>query len=39
MATPDTRSPLHLSTDTWTILLVIVLGLLIRFGLLRSIAW
>lgn len=39
MATPGTRPSFQLSTDTWTILLVIALGLLIRFGLLRSIAW
>jgi hypothetical protein len=39
MSTPGTRPSFQLSTDTWTILLVIALGLLIRFGLLRSIAW
>lgn len=39
MSTPNTRPSFQLSTDTWTILLVIALGLLIRFGLLRSIAW
>lgn len=39
MSTPNTRPSLSLSTDTWTILLVIALGLLIRFGLLKSIAW
>ena len=39
MSTPDTRSSLRLSTDTWAILLAAALGLLIRFGLLRSIAW
>jgi hypothetical protein len=35
----NTRPSFQLSTDTWTILLVIALGLLIRFGLLKSIAW
>ena len=40
MATPSTRRPsLSLSTDTWAILLAAALGLIIRFGLLRSIAW
>jgi len=29
----------RISIDTWTILLVIALGLLIRFGLLKSVAW
>jgi hypothetical protein len=39
MSTPGTRSSLRLSTDTWAILLAAALGLLIRFGLLKSIAW
>ncbi|MCU1251382.1 MAG: hypothetical protein JWQ49_4411 [Edaphobacter sp.] len=39
MATPGTRTPLTLSTDTWAILLAAALGLLIRFGLLKTIAW
>jgi hypothetical protein len=39
MATPSTRPSLRLSTDTWAILLAAALGLLIRFGFLRSIAW
>jgi hypothetical protein len=39
MSTPATRSSLHLSTDTWAILLAAALGLIIRFGLLKSIAW
>jgi hypothetical protein len=39
MSTPSTRSNLILSTDTWAILLAAALGLLIRFGLLKSIAW
>jgi hypothetical protein len=39
MATPTTRSTLSLSTDTWAILLAAVVGLIIRFGLLKSIAW
>jgi hypothetical protein len=39
MSTPSTRPSLRLSTDTWTIILVIALGLLIRFGLLTTIAW
>jgi hypothetical protein len=39
MSTPGTRSSLHLSTDTWAILLAAALGLIIRFGLLKSIAW
>jgi hypothetical protein len=39
MNTPSTRTPLALSTDTWAILLAAALGLAIRFGLLKSIAW
>jgi len=39
MSTPGTRQSFHLSTDGWAILLAAALGLLIRFGLLRSIAW
>jgi hypothetical protein len=39
MSTPATRSNFNLSTDTWAILLAAVLGLIIRFGLLKSIAW
>jgi hypothetical protein len=39
MSTPSTPSTFHLSTDTWAILLAAALGLLIRFGLLKSIAW
>jgi hypothetical protein len=39
MSTPGTRSSLHLSTDTWAILLAAALGLIIRFGLFKSIAW
>jgi hypothetical protein len=39
MSTPGTRPFLNLSTDTWAILLVIAVGLLIRFGLLKTIAW
>jgi len=35
MSTLRTR----LSTDTWAILLAAALGLLIRFGLFRTIAW
>ena len=35
MSTLRTR----LSTDTWAILLAAALGLAIRFGLLRTIAW
>ncbi|MEI9981093.1 MAG: hypothetical protein WDN23_19210 [Edaphobacter sp.] len=31
--------PSALSTDAWAILLAAALGLLIRFGLLRTIAW
>ncbi len=38
MSTPSTRT-FHLSTDAWAILLAAALGLLIRFGLLRTIAW
>jgi hypothetical protein len=37
MSTPSTRATL--STDTWAILLAAALGLIIRFGLLKSIAW
>jgi hypothetical protein len=39
MSTPSTRSPISLSTDTWAILLAAALGLIIRFGFLKSIAW
>jgi hypothetical protein len=39
MSTPSTRLSLHLSTDAWAILLATALGLLIRFGLLKTIAW
>ncbi len=39
MATPSTRPSLSLSTDAWAILLAAALGLIIRFGLLKSIAW
>jgi hypothetical protein len=39
MSTPGTRSSIQLSTDTWAILLAAALGLVIRFGLLKSIAW
>jgi hypothetical protein len=39
MSTPSTRSSLRLSTDAWAILLAAALGLLIRFGLLKTIAW
>ena len=39
MSTPGTRSSLRLSTDAWAILLAAALGLLIRFSLLKSIAW
>jgi hypothetical protein len=35
MSTLRTR----LSTDAWAILLAAALGLIIRFGLLRSVAW
>jgi hypothetical protein len=39
MSTPRIRPSLHLSTDAWAILLAAALGLLIRFGLLKSLAW
>ncbi len=39
MSTPKTRPSFRLSTDAWAILLATALGLAIRFGLLRSIAW
>ena len=39
MSTPGTRSSFHLSFDTWAILLAAALGLIIRFGLVKSIAW
>ena len=40
MSTPNTRRPsLSLSTDTWAILAAAALGLLIRFSLLKTIAW
>ena len=39
MSTPSTRTSFNLSTDAWAILLASALGLLIRFGLLKTIAW
>jgi hypothetical protein len=39
MSTPTVRTPFRLSTDAWAILLAAALGLLIRFGFLKSIAW
>jgi hypothetical protein len=39
MSTPATRTSFSLSTDAWAILLAAALGLIIRFGLLKSIAW
>jgi hypothetical protein len=39
MSTPRTRLFPHLSTDAWAILLAAAFGLLIRFGLLKTIAW
>ncbi len=33
------RSSSRISTDTWAILLAAALGLIIRFGLLKNIAW
>jgi hypothetical protein len=39
MSTPSTRPNFRLSTDAWAILLATALGLAIRFGLLKSIAW
>ena len=39
MSTPSTRPSFRLSTDAWAILLAAALGLIIRFGLLKSIAW
>ena len=39
MSTPGTRRSFQLSTDAWAILLAAALGLIIRFGLLRTIAW
>jgi hypothetical protein len=40
MATTPSARPSHrISTDTWAILLAAALGLAIRFGLLKSIAW
>jgi hypothetical protein len=39
MSTPSTSPNFNLSTDTWAILLAAALGLIIRFGLLKSIAW
>ena len=39
MSTPSTRTSFSLSTDAWAILLAAALGLIIRFGLLKSIAW
>jgi hypothetical protein len=34
---PQTRP--RISTDTWAILLATALGLLIRFGIFKNIAW
>jgi hypothetical protein len=43
MSTPGNRPSLslspRLSVDTWAILLAAALGLIIRFGLLKTIAW
>jgi hypothetical protein len=39
MSTPSTRPSFRLSTDAWAILLAAALGLIIRFGLLKTIAW
>jgi hypothetical protein len=40
MATPtSTSSSFRLSTDAWAILIAAAFGLIIRFGLLRTIAW
>jgi hypothetical protein len=39
MATPNTSSSFRLSTDAWAILIAAAFGLIIRFGLLRAIAW
>jgi hypothetical protein len=39
MSTLNTRPSLRLSTDAWAILLAAALGLLIRFGIFKSIAW
>jgi hypothetical protein len=39
MSTPSTRPSFRLSTDAWAILLAAAVGLLIRFGLLKTIAW
>jgi hypothetical protein len=39
MSTPSTPSSFRISTDGWAILIAAALGLIIRFGLLRSIAW
>jgi hypothetical protein len=37
--TPGSASSFRLSTDAWAILLAAAVGLIIRFGLLKSIAW
>jgi|UPI000363A7D3 hypothetical protein len=39
MSTPRTRLFPRLSTDAWAILAAAALGLLIRFSLLKTIAW
>jgi hypothetical protein len=39
MSTPRTSSSFRLSTDAWAILLATALGLIIRFGLVKTIAW
>lgn len=37
MSTPRTR--LSLSTDTWAIVLSLVLAVIVRVGLLKTVAW
>jgi hypothetical protein len=39
MSTLRTRPSFRLSTDAWAILLATALGLIIRFGLVKTIAW
>jgi hypothetical protein len=38
MAAPSRRTP-SISLDTWAVLLSLGLALLIRFGILKSVAW
>ena len=34
-----TRSKLHLSLDTWAVILSLALALIVRLGILKTVAW